>query len=329
MRVLIAEDDAASRMILRKLMKMMNFESSEVSNGAEAVDKLRKEAYDVLLTDWMMPKADGIELISWVRKEIRPAPFVMMITALDSSEARDRAFAAGANAYITKPYDHKFFSEQLENGLSQHLHGRKTQDIISRKAPTKVPPFTGVGIAASTGGPSTLLNVFSKIRPVSNAAFFIVLHGPAWMLQSFAQRLQEVSSMPVRLAHDGMKIAPGTVYLAPGDLHMVVNPDTIEIALVDDPPENYCRPAADPLFRSIAAAFGKRCVAAVFTGMGRDGSIGAGYIAAAGGVVLAQDPKTATIGSMPQSVIDLRLANVVEPLDQMPEAIMLEVRRKA
>ena len=135
--------------------------------------------------------------------------------------------------------------------------------------------------------------------------------------------------MPVRLAQDGMKIAPGTVYLAPGDVHMVVNPDTLEIALVDDPPENYCRPAADPLFRSIATAFGKRCVAAVFTGMGRDGSIGAGYIAAAGGVVLAQDPKTATIGSMPQSVIDLRLANVVEPLDQMPEAIMLEVRRKA
>jgi two-component system, chemotaxis family, protein-glutamate methylesterase/glutaminase len=99
----------------------------------------------------------------------------------------------------------------------------------------------------------------------------------------------------------------------------------MSLSLNQDPPENFVRPAADPLFRSVAKAFGRDAVAVVLTGMGRDGTIGAGYVASAGGTVLAQDPATAILASMPQSVIDLRIATSVVPLDRMGAAISARI----
>ncbi|MGE5499326.1 MAG: chemotaxis protein CheB, partial [Syntrophothermus sp.] len=116
-------------------------------------------------------------------------------------------------------------------------------------------------------------------------------------------------------------VKKGEIYLAPGDMHMLINPEKLEIELSDGPPENFVKPSADPLFRSAAKVFGNRLIGVVFTGMGHDGSIGAGYINAAGGVVIAQDPSTAIANSMPQTLVDLRLAKHIAPVSEIPEII--------
>lgn len=111
----------------------------------------------------------------------------------------------------------------------------------------------------------------------------------------------------------GVIATPGTVYFACHDRHLAID-GSCRLAFEDSPREHFLRPAADLMFRSIARSFGRHAVAVVLTGMGHDGAAGAAEIAAAGGVILAQAPRSAVIGSMPSAVIDSGLAAEVFPL---------------
>ena len=328
MKVLIAEDDNTSRLLLRATLQKGGYEVTDAVNGLDAWEIIRQTRHDIVLTDWMMPGLDGLELVRRIRERVKPAPLIFMITALASDQAKRKALESGADGYITKPYHIDHMLAEIENGLSRQrqgavfgpstVHGRVSE-----------PPVIGVGIAASTGGPSTLRRVIAGIVPSQRASFFIVQHGPVWMLESFAARLQEDTAMKVNLAEHEMPIVPGEMFLAPGDQHMVIDHTRYLILLNGDPPENFVRPAADPLFRSMAKVFGKKCIAVVLTGMGRDGTIGAGYIGAGGGIVIAQDPATAILPSMPQSVVDLRIATIVKPAEEIGKAITAQVEQLA
>lgn len=321
MKVLIVEDNTSSRLLLGKILGKAGYEITYARDGLEAREILMQDNFDAVLTDWMMPNLDGIELIGLIRKMKNPAPVILVITALASRDARNKAMDAGADDYVAKPYHNQEVLDRLQTCIL-----RKKADLnrpaVPERIEKRVPSFVGVGIAASTGGPSTLLEVITGLKPTTLASFFIVLHGPAWMLESYSERLREQTRMGVILAKDGISVKPGIIYLAPGDRHMVIDTAKFELQLLDTPPENFVRPSADPLFRSIADSFGPKSLGVVLTGMGRDGSIGSGYISAAGGIVLAQDPATAILPSMPQSVIDLRIAQHVVPLDSMADAIM-------
>jgi two-component system, chemotaxis family, protein-glutamate methylesterase/glutaminase len=330
MKVLIVEDDAVSLVLLKKVLRKQQYEIVTARNGAEAFNILRREAVDAVLTDWMMPEMDGMELLEKIRANVQPAPLLMMVTALASPQARQRALEAGADIYVTKPIDAAQVVDALQKGLAQKRQGHQYERLFKDASAGWRGNIVGVGITASTGGPPMVRELLRGITPTTAAAFFIVQHGPAWMLEAFVTRLQDETTMPVRLARHDMTVDPGTVYLAPGDVHMVVDPRHPRLHLIDDPPENYVRPAADPLFRSMAAAFRQRTLAVVLTGMGRDGTIGAGYVNVAGGVVIAQDPATATVASMPQSVVALRIARSFAPVPKLATEInqlILELQR--
>lgn len=318
MRILVVEDDSSSRLLLKKILKKDNYEISLTSNGQQAWEALQKSEYDAVITDWMMPELDGLELINKIRKSIKPAPVIMMITALASQEALDKALSAGADDFITKPIDVEDVKKRLENSLNQQ---KSATNIKLDNDKIKKPDFKGVCIATSTGGPQTLLQLFEKIKPTDKAAFFIVLHGPAWMLKAFPKKIQYVSKMKVELASSGMEIKPGTIYLAPGEIHTMVDPVTRTLQLVDSPPENFVKPSADPLFKSVAKLFGNNTIGVVLTGMGRDGSIGAGFVKASDGYVITQDPESAILPSMPSSVIELRIQDKIAHLDKIPEIL--------
>lgn len=327
MKVLVVEDNVSGKLLLFKILKREGYQVFSSGNGAEAVELLKKETFDAVLTDWMMPQLDGIELIHYIRKNIVPVPVLIMITALDSRQAREKALDAGADDYITKPFHVHEIRERLENCIMRRKSEFETSADVKEVRTPRKPSFPALGIAASTGGPSTLTDLFMALRPLNEAAVFVVLHGPVWMLRSFSERLQGRTSMEVLLAEDKMPIQKGKVYIAPGDVHMIIDASNMEIRLWDGPPENFVRPSADPLFRAIASTFGKNSLAVILTGMGHDGSIGAGYISAAGGVVVAQDPAGAIAPSMPQSVIDLRIAGVVSPLEKIPSVIDETIRK--
>ncbi len=315
-QVLLVEDDPSAKFAYRKILTKEGYAVSYASNGAEGLKLVKEKEFDVVITDWLMPVMDGIELISKIRSELKKQPIVLLLTAVNSADAQKKALFAGADGYLTKPIQANLLIKKIEESIKRGSANITKQTILKTRV-IENKKFYCVGIAASTGGPSTLVKYFGSLGKINNAAFLIVLHGPEWMLKSFVKSLQEVTQMPVHHGNTGVKISPGNIYLAQGNKHMVLQEGTNILEQIDTPPENFVRPSADPLFKSIANSFGKKSIGLVFTGMGKDGAIGCGYIHATGGRVMVQDPKTAILPSMPEAVIKLNMANKVIPLDKM------------
>jgi two-component system chemotaxis response regulator CheB len=179
-------------------------------------------------------------------------------------------------------------------------------------------------IGSSTGGPEALAKVLPQLPASIAVPILLVQHMPPVFTRQFAQRLDRLGPLRVVEAVDGTPLLPGTVHLAPGDHHLVVRggargPHT---ALNQGPPENFCRPAVDPLFRSVVAAYDGAVLAVVLTGMGSDGRNGAAEIRAAGGTVVVQDQATSVVWGMPGAVSQAGFADEVLPLERIPEAII-------
>jgi two-component system chemotaxis response regulator CheB len=151
---------------------------------------------------------------------------------------------------------------------------------------------------------------------------------PAAFIELLAGQLTKPTRIPVAVARDGEQLRPGRALLAPGDRHLRIRRKgaLLYAELDDSPPENFCRPSADVLFRSVAAACGARAVAIVLTGMGRDGRAGAAELARAGGTVLAQDEATSVVWGMPGAVVEAGLASVIGPADRLGRAVEALVR---
>lgn len=322
-KILIAEDEISNQLLIRRVLDKNGYHTVVVSNGLEVLQLLEKEHFDAIITDWMMPEMDGIELIRTIRKKFKDPPFIIMITSLASVSARRHALEVGADDFIAKPINLNELVERVQSGISRKIQS-ETKPVIQETtvSPTEiVPNFVAIAIAASTGGPPTVLQVLKGLDVKANSSVFVVQHGPAWMLESFAQKLNEETDFTVRIASNLMPTQPGFVYIAPGEMHMRVDKNTYRIQLDDGPKENFVRPAADPLFRSIADAFGKFSVGVVLTGLGRDGTQGISHIHSVKGSIIVQDPETAIASSMPTSALSSNIPVRKEPLDKIASAI--------
>jgi two-component system chemotaxis response regulator CheB len=147
---------------------------------------------------------------------------------------------------------------------------------------------------------------------------------PPLFTRLLAERLTAVGALPVEEVTSPRPALPGRAYLAPGAHHLVVGRGeggAPWLSLDDGPPENSCRPAADPLFRSAVRAWDGRLLAVVMTGMGQDGLVGATALKAAGGAVLAQDQATSVVWGMPGAVVKAGLADAVLPLGDLAREI--------
>ncbi len=319
-KILLVEDDSQSRFYYRRILTSQGYNVTISTDGNDALKVLREQSFDLVITDWLMPELDGIELTKRIRFESEIQPIIIVLTAVNLEEARKRALFAGADEYVAKPVDKYELFNLIEATLHRKSMGVKPFNIPEKSIETSQ-PFYGIGIVASTGGPFTVSTFLTHLDVTLNAAYFLVQHGQEWMLKTFVKSLQEKTSLPIHLAENEMKIRPKNIYLAPGERHMVINDDFLTIKLLDTEPVNYVKPSADPLFESIAKKFGNKSVGVVLTGMGRDGTLGAGYISAANGKVIIQDPSTAILPSMPESVMNLNLADRVCNVKEIPKLL--------
>jgi two-component system chemotaxis response regulator CheB len=181
-----------------------------------------------------------------------------------------------------------------------------------------------VFIGASTGGPQALAHVLESMAPcLANLPVFVVLHVPADFTSLVTTNIARVTKMETRAAQHGEQVKPGKIYFAPGNVHIRVlrMGETPVIVHSDGPPENFCKPAVDVLFRSAAQSFGAGALGIVLTGMGVDGLAGSRAVVEAGGAVIAQDEATSVVWGMPGAVATAGLAAAVLPLDRISPAV--------
>jgi len=172
------------------------------------------------------------------------------------------------------------------------------------------PPFDLVVVAASYGGLAALAKVLESLPGWFSIPIAIVQHlGPA-PSSYLAPILNEAGPLAVDWAHEGDLLEAGRVYVAPPGRHLLVDL-AHKCVLSDAARVNYSRPAADPLFQSAATSFGARVVAVVLTGRLHDAAAGAAAVRKAGGLVIAQSPRTCVAPGMPCAAIDGGSVNFV------------------
>ncbi len=335
MRILIAEDDRVSATIIERIVAKVGFPCETVSDGRQAVERLAEKSFDIVLTDWMMPEMDGIALVRHIRGRPGPQPLIVMITAVSTHGALDHAMESGADDFLAKPVDASQVLKSIRTLIRRRRQATPTLPKKTAAGPTATKweaakpvasappaPYVAVVIGASTGGPAALQTVFESLPSnAASAAFFLVLHGPVWMLKSYPPSLARHTTLGVQQAVGGDVPEPGWLYVAPGDRHLRIGRSDYRIEIDNGPKQNYVKPAADPLFQSAADAFGPAALAVVLTGMGRDAFRGAAAIKSAGGTVLVQDPADSVAKGMPGTVVDAGLADEILPLRRIGPAI--------
>ena len=294
-----------------------------VDDGAKALDRLRQSQFDVLLTDWMMPEMDGATLIQKVRKELDATPLILMVTAVGDDESRRQVLKAGADDFLIKPYETADLVQVLSDGFARLTQPEPEVSVIKPVRINGLPPFVGVAITSGTGSPINVPKIFHSISRDCPAAFFIVQHGPEWMMDLLVQQIRHETGFPCQIASQSLQPEKGHIYVAPSDQHMVINPPPLSIGLNQEPKKNFMRPSGDILFDSVSDVFGEFCIAVVLAGMGRDGAQGAGKVRAGNGAVFVEKPGESSSPSMPQTASSV--ANISFPLDMIGEAITHQV----
>lgn len=178
-----------------------------------------------------------------------------------------------------------------------------------------LPPWV-VAIAASAGGIPALRIVLGGLPADFPAAILIVQHLEPTRVSQLAHILARETGLRVQQAAAKQVITAGEVYIAPPNYHLVVTSGRL-IGLHQEPRVQFSRPSADVLFLTVAENYGKRAIAVVLTGSGRDGAAGAVAIHRAGGIVIAQDEATSSYFSMPGATIDIAQPDYILPLDKI------------
>lgn len=335
---------------------------ASLRTGREAVARNERGDVDVVVLDIDMPELDGISALPLLLTRKRDLVVIMVSTyTRRSAEISLRALALGAADYIPKPETAReatnsvsFRRELIEkirtlgrNRFSPRaripapetepsLRGkpvlipRPRKEVPHEAEPLHLRPFSVVPprvllIGSSTGGPQALTALIEKLpAAIDRAPLLIAQHMPPMFTTVMAEHLSRVGGRGAHEAEDGEPVLAGGIYVAPGGRHMRVvrGKDGIRIALGDDPPINFCKPAVDALFTSAVPVWGSATLAVVLTGMGADGTRGAADIAGAGGSIIAQDEATSVVWGMPRSVAQAGLCSAVLPLGQIAPKII-------
>jgi two-component system chemotaxis response regulator CheB len=350
-RVLIVDDSAFMRKVLETIF---NSDTQlqvigHAKDGREAVALAESLKPDVITMDINMPHMDGLQATAQIMTT-NPHPIVIV-----SSESRDgaastvKALELGAIEFIAKPsgaidLDMQSIREDLLRKVKMAAKVRvvrtasrlaatlqslpsaassfsRPAPFVSQSSHVADQRFPVVVLAASTGGPATVMRLAPGFTKEFPAAVILVQHMPAAFTTQFAAQLAEFTEIRVKEAEAGDTLQPGSLYICPGAQHLRVNPlGRIQLDAVTGRIAGYL-PNIDVTMESVAAYGGALSIGVVLTGMGNDGALGAKAIKKAGGHVIAQDEATSVIFGMPAEAIKLQVVDQVLGLDDIYAAI--------
>ena len=334
-KVLIVDDSASVRMFLKHVFigdPLLDVVGT-ANDGEEAIAAVERFAPDVITMDIAMPRMNGLDATRRIM-ETRPTPIIILSGVLDTEEVVSsfRAMEAGAVAALPKPRGAGHPDHEREiSSLIQSVKLMAEIKVVRRwarpgkaafpsavdkgGAPAAVRPQV-VAIGASTGGPVVIQTILDGLGKAFPLPVLIVQHMAPGFIQGFAQWLNFSSTLPVHVASNGEQLLPGHAYLAPDGFHMLAEGGN-RLALSVDPPENGLRPAVSPLFRSVAAVYGRSAVGVLLTGMGKDGVAELLLLKEQGAVTIAQDKASSVIYGMPGEAVKLGAATYTMPPEKI------------
>lgn len=355
-KVMIIDDSAIIRgLVSRWISAEPDFDLVGTGvNGNDGVKKVVSLNPDVIILDIEMPEMDGITALPLILKAL-PGVKVIMASTLTKAgaEVTIRALTLGAADYIPKPdagriagadeYKRDLFAKlrafgqrrirRPENPIppsdnqNQRIIRPIPQPVNSsirlRTDITRLRP-EALFIGSSTGGPEALRHVVGGLANKVHVPVFMTQHMPVLFTKILAEHLSKQTGAKVIEAEHNMIALPGVFHIAPGGKHMIVsrNGGSVRVLLNEDPPENFCRPAVDPLFRSAAQVYGERAMGVILTGMGHDGRDGAKIMAERHSNILVQDEASSVVWGMPGAAAMAGVATQIRPIEEIATTIL-------
>lgn len=342
-RVLVVDDSAVNRRAITTRLTASG-EVDVVARAADGNEALRL-AYelkpDVITLDLEMPRMDGFGFLRLLMAS-RPAP-VIVVSSYGQKENVFRALELGAVDFVAKPDAAAAADvEEMLAGLLQKVLLLRDEARRVNVRPSVLPPAsprremrtlaevprlaprTLVAIVASTGGPSALSEVFTRLSSKNNYAVLVAQHMPERFTRTFAERLDKKSVLRVSEAQDGDVVVAQSAFVCPGRQCMEVElglGGQLRIRLVPPTPEDRYAPSGNRLLASAARAMRSRTIGVILTGMGDDGTDGARAIIEAGGTVLAESEETAVIYGMPGAAFRAGVVTRQVPLHQIVDTL--------
>ncbi len=346
LRVLIVDDSVVYRSQIRAAVERIDWISvaGVASNGKFALQRLSESTVDVMILDLEMPEVDGLETLRRLKAEGRNCK-VLIFSSVSKrgSEATLEALRLGASDFVTKPDGtsqgqdaagllRSMLEPKLE-AIRDTMHARSAPISRVVKATGESPTYPPIiwdifkpsllVIGSSTGGPTALENLFSKLPAPYEVPIVICQHMPPIFTETFAQRLGKLAGVPAKEVQNGEELKVGTIYVAPGNYHVrlkKIDGKTM-LSLDQGPLLNSVRPAVDPLFETAAEIYGSKLLSVVLTGMGADGKIGAIAVKSKGGAVVIQDKASSVVFGMPGAVHECGAFDRMGNLDEIVQLL--------
>jgi two-component system, chemotaxis family, protein-glutamate methylesterase/glutaminase len=339
-KTVIVDDSAFARKVVKQMLSGSPHIDvvGSARNGEDALQMVAELNPDVVTCDLIMPELDGV---GFVRKQMarKPVPILILTASPQDAALVLDALEAGAVDFIQKPTslatdDLLFMREELIQKVKDAAlappQALRTppQSVPQKEAPRAASASAAnvdiVVLGISTGGPQALRYLLPQFPANFPVPLVMVLHIPIGYTALFAEKLNEISQLPVKEAYEGCPVVPGQALLAQAGRHLSFKRNSVGqvvVQLSTQPNDKPHRPSVDVLFQSAAEVYRDRVLGVVMTGMGDDGKQGAAWIKAQGGTILTEAEKSCVIYGMPRSVVEAGLSDEAIPLESMAEAI--------
>ena len=299
-------------------------------DGQEAVDRCKELTPDLILMDLIMPVMNGVEATRKIMQST-PCPILVVTSTVSENSAKVfEAMSAGALDAVATPVigkmDETVIGEELLKKihrigqLTGSLHKKPNKSRSIAKPKVQIDGIDLVVLGCSTGGPNILIEILSALPEKFPASIIIVQHMDKQFTPGLVQWIDSKINLPVSVARAGDIPEPGKVLMACTDDHLVMI-STLTLSYTKEPKDNFYHPSVDVFFSSVAQFWPGEGVAALLTGMGRDGAEGLLALHNRNWYTIAQDRDSSIVYGMPKAAAQLGATTDIMPAGKIGKAI--------